>query len=260
MDTTRLLAAISLLVMMLPGVAAGNRTLEPSGPVLELALLKERCIEFSGIKAGPDDIDIADCRLSDFGVIGAVEGRTYYYALYCLIPRWAIAQGKCDAGPDSFNATHYRQQAAAIFVQGEVAETARLVLEQASLEPGMFHYEKPGFIRNPFGTILHLHVEWTGTGHGNASQYFLRTSHGWRVIDSEAWLTELRGRLPAGLEIRKGLWPDLVTMTASAGLYKQGDANCCPTGGEARTSLSLENERFVIKGLKILPGKDATTE
>jgi hypothetical protein len=251
----RSLVTVVLVFLLSPAVAAGKAVLEPDGPDMPVNQLKERCIEFSEVKVGPDEADAGDCRVSDSGIIGMVEGKTYYYALYCLIPNWAVAKGKCDAGSDSFNARLYSHQAVAIFVKENAADSVRLAYEQSSLELGMYHYEKPTLLHNASGVILHVHTELTGTGHGNASQYFLHDPRGWHRIDSESWLKDLNARLPAGREVWKGVWPDLATLSASVWLYKKGDGNCCPSGGEARVSLALENERIAIKDIQFFLDK-----
>ncbi|MFN7992580.1 MAG: hypothetical protein U0Q18_03220 [Bryobacteraceae bacterium] len=40
-------------------------------------------------------------------------------------------------------------------------------------------------------------------------------------------------------------------MPAEAGLYREGDANCCPTGGTARTQLAIRSNRFEIESITI---------
>jgi hypothetical protein len=57
--------------------------------------------------------------------------------------------------------------------------------------------------------------------------------------------------IPAGLETRKGAWPEIRTMRAETGLYRPGDANCCPTGGVVRARLAIRSNRFVIESLEI---------
>ena len=55
----------------------------------------------------------------------------------------------------------------------------------------------------------------------------------------------------SGLEMRMGVWPDLHTMRAEAGLYQPGDPNCCPTGGIVRARLAIRSQRFVIVSVDI---------
>jgi hypothetical protein len=39
-------------------------------------------------------------------------------------------------------------------------------------------------------------------------------------------------------------------MTVSAGLYRDGDANCCPTGGTAFIELTIKDDQLKIKSLE----------
>jgi len=118
----------------------------------------------------------------------------------------------------------------------------------------MYVYEKPQIIRNGASTILMLTIRLDGTGSGNASEYYARKNRAWQRIESESWVEDVRKKIPAGLEIRKGIWPDMQTMTAKAGLYRTGDANCCPTGGAAKIALAIENDRFVVRSVAVERG------
>src|SRR5687767_917407 len=48
--------------------------------------IRERCITFSEVSRGSGTEGYRDCRVSRFGELGTVDGETYYYAIYCLIP------------------------------------------------------------------------------------------------------------------------------------------------------------------------------
>jgi hypothetical protein len=52
--------------------------------------------------------------------------------------------------------------------------------------------------------------------------------------------------------IWKSVWPDFRKMTAETGLYRNGDANCCPTGGRALIALKVEQNRLVATDIKIV--------
>ena len=210
-----------------------------------LSAARDRCIELTRIKQGGEH-GYRECRVSDFGELGAVDGQTWYYALYCLIPGWSDpAQGQCAGS--SFNGNHYRTRALLVFA-GDTSGV-QLVFERAEPEIGVLIYYKPAIVRNAAGTLLHLPVAYDGTGNGNGSEYYIREAGSWLRIESEAWQADLLSRLPAGLNVWKGVWPDLSTLRAETGLYRKGDGNCCPTGGLARIQLAIRGKQFVLESV-----------
>ena len=213
-----------------------------------MTAIRDRCIEFTDVKQGTGPSDFRECGVSEFGELGAVEGDTYYYAIYCLIPSYTEQTGKC--GDDSFIANYHRRRGLAIFVRPPSSERARLLFERVDREIATIYFEKPEIVHNA-GTLLYLPRVLDGTGHGNESEYYLRETGTWAPIDAETWLTDLKTRIPAGLEMWKGVWPDLRTMRAEAGLYRATDSNCCPTGGTARIRLAIRSRRFVIDSIVV---------
>jgi hypothetical protein len=119
----------------------------------------------------------------------------------------------------------------------------------------MVYSDKPEIIRNQFGTLLYLPIRVDGTGHMNESEYYVRQNGKWERIDSESWRSDLGKRIPPGLELWKGVWPDLHTMRAEAMLYRSNDANCCPSGGIARIRFSIRAKKFVLQSVVV----DTTT-
>jgi len=240
-----------ILVAALLGQAATGQNLiiKPRGREQAISDLRDQCMEFTEVKLGDKPGDLRECRVTEFGEFGAVDGQTYYYALYCLIPNYTPDEGKCNDG--SFTAGYYRQRGLAVFVGDSSSAGAGLLFERVSSDIGTFIYLKPQIITTVDRTLLYLNVGFDGTGHYNASEYFMREGGAWTPVESEEWLKDLVRRLPAGLEIWKGVWPDLQTMTAEAGLYRSGDANCCPSGGTARIGLAIQSRRFILKSLVI---------
>jgi hypothetical protein len=209
-----------------------------------MALIRNQCIEFTEVKRGNEPDDLRDCRVSEFGEFEAIDGQTYYYALYCLIPNDATDKGQC--GDLSFSALYHRHRGLAVFTQDRSSGDIRLLFERVSNDIGALIYEKPQIISGRDRTLLYLPIALDGTGNGNESEYYLREKGKWEPIESQGWLSDLQSRIPAGLQIWKGVWPKLDTMEAEAGLYRKGDANCCPTGGTALIRLAIRSRQFVI--------------
>jgi hypothetical protein len=230
---------------------AGSAERAPGERIFALDALKQSCIEFAAVRVGPSDSDASDCRVSEFESLGIMGGRQYYYALYCLIPSYATKNGQCDS--KSFNARYYRERALAIFVGEGAPGSARLWIERATADIGLFVYEKPAIVKNSIGTFLHVPIRVDGTGGGNESEYYLWDGGQWRLLETKSWLEDLKKRVPPENELWHGVWPNLANMTAKTGLYRHGDANCCPTGGAAEVTLTVENDRFVIRSLTIVP-------
>jgi hypothetical protein len=208
------------------------------------SFLRQECIDFTQVKRGGKPDDIRECRVSEFGEFGGIEEVHYYYALYCLIPNGAPDKGHCNDG--SFNANYHRTRGLVVFVGDSSGLKLRIHLERIEREIGRLHYDPPQIARTPAGTILYLPIAVDGTAHENASEYFLWDAGNWQDIDSQGWRDELFSKVPAGLQIRKGVWPDLRTMETQVGLYRQGDDNASPTGGSLRIRYAIRLRRFVL--------------
>lgn len=245
---SRCLIAISFSLVVTYGTAAQGMDNVRS---YTLESLKTRCIEFKDIHVGSEGIDIGDCRVTKFDVIGNVDRQTLYFAVYCIIPNDVLNKGKCDS--ESENARYYQERGLAIFVRNNADGRIQLLFERAGLDLGLLYYERPRFLNMAAGTMLYIPVMQDGTGHGNASEYYLWQDKQWRLVESRKWLTELDKRIPAGLAIRKGIWPDLQTMKAEVPLYRHEDCNACPSGGTAEVTLGMENNGIVIKSMVVSP-------
>jgi hypothetical protein len=232
------------LVAFVNGASAQVDTTRRQFP---LDVISGRCIEFRNVTRGTEPDQIRDCRVSAFGEFGNVGGKTYYYATYCIIPNYAD-KGMC--GDSTFTAVNNQSRGLAIFTRSGQRKNAALLFERVSSELGIDRYDiKPEIIRNQFGTILYVPIILDGTGNGNESEYYLLEAEVWKRIEFDSWFADLEKRIPRGLTIRKGIWPDLRTMRADAYLYKEGDTNCCPTGSVARMKLAIRDKKFTIDSL-----------
>ncbi len=194
--------------------------------------------------------DVKDCDIAESGSFGSIPGRTYYYVIYCIIPAYDSEPGKC--GDESFSGRYHRKRGLGIFVQEGAENQAKLFLERGDPDIGMYLYQKPAIVKNRLGTFMHVSIGVDGTGNFNESEYYIwdSKSAAWKMLDTASWISELTERLPAGLTINKGIWPDIDAMSAEMKLYKEEDANCCPTGGTAVVKLTLEELRLSIQSVE----------
>jgi len=255
MDNGRLVILIAVLVGQATSQSLPNNQRTPSTPGIvarrefPMTLLRNQCLEFTQGKHGDKPGDLRDCRVSEFAEFGSIDGKTYYYALYCLIPNLAPGKGTCN--DDSFNARYYRERGLAIFVGDASNDHASLLFERVEGEIGSLRYSQPQIIKPAAGILLYLPIAIEGNANENAREYFLRDGGAWAPVEAVEWFQDLLRRIPAGLEIRKGVWPNLQTMTAVARLYRSADDNASPTGGTARIALAIRSRHFVITSLVI---------
>lgn len=118
------------------------------------------------------------------------------------------------------------------------------------------HFDAPRLEQSGRLLVIPGHLE--GTGNFNAELiYLLGGDNQLHEVDTESWLTELPRRLPKGLGAWKGVYPDYDTLTAETPLWKEGDGNCCPTGGRAFIRLDLRNRRLAIVDVRTKLGEAA---
>jgi hypothetical protein len=134
MDNGRLVILIAVLVGQATSQSLPNDQRAPSTPGIvarrefPMTLLRNQSLDFTQGKHGDKPGDLRDCRVSEFAEFGSIDGQTYYYALYCLIPNLAPGKGTCN--DDSFNARYYRERGLAIFVGDASNGNASLLFER----------------------------------------------------------------------------------------------------------------------------------
>ena len=115
------------------------------------------------------------------------------------------------------------------------------------------HYVQPARVASPAGALLQVPGGIEGTGNFNAESLYRLTDGRWRAIDIESWQAALASRLPKGLAVWKGMYPDWAKMTVATSLWREHDGNCCPTGGSAYATLALQGDRIVLTGVRVSP-------
>lgn len=118
-----------------------------------------------------------------------------------------------------------------------------------SFEAGSF--QPPTMFQN--GEALYVAAKGTqvGTGSANADLLFRLDGDHWTEIEIEGWKTALAEALPDGLGVWKGVdydWPDFL---ATSSLWRDEDANCCPTGGEVLMNLAVQGTSLRLAGVQV---------
>lgn len=118
----------------------------------------------------------------------------------------------------------------------------------------------PRVFRGGMGATLHLPCHQYGTGNINFESLYAWRRGAWQELDIESWVFDLRQRLPRGLEVWKGIFPNYQALTARTPLWRPGDANCCATGGRADIALRWQGDRLVLRDLRVTRGEAAAAQ
>lgn len=178
------------------------------------------------------------CRITETSAFGSLGAETFRYAVYCL------DEERTEGAPC---------QTGGIALFAADAGSKRVRRWHLSSDDGGNVYSAPTILQTPSGLLLHVPVSVQGSGGFNASELFVRQGQRWLRVDSSSWEKDLARRLPKGLAVWKGIWPDFRSFTASVGLYRARDANCCPTGGHAELKLGLQGTRLLLESLSLSP-------
>lgn len=115
-------------------------------------------------------------------------------------------------------------------------------------------YGAPVLLQDEAGTWVAVPGYYGGSGSHNADVVFRWTEDAARrlaQIDNTSWRDDLARRLPAGLEVWKGVQIQYEYMGATTPLWQPDDGNCCATGGSAQLSFSLQGDRLILDDVRV---------
>ena len=221
-------AALAAGALIAAAAAEEPRHLDAGGP-LSLAHAKSSCAP-ALVKAGEL------CTVGDFAQAGTVAGHDFFWARY-------------DFKPAPGDALHPFPWSRVVIFERLAATTLRPIL--ISGDDAAFAYDKPKILRAGGRVVLHVPASESGTGNFNRERLYAWANDGWRDVDVTGWLDELNRRLPSGLGVVKGIYPDYATMTAETPLWREQDGPTCGQGGRAHVELQWRGERIAVGGVRI---------
>lgn len=110
--------------------------------------------------------------------------------------------------------------------------------------------------------VLHQPGYGQGTGVMNADRLYQRDEDGmgFTPVDMDQWQQAIADQLPAGLGIWKGVAYDFSSpwtgYFARTSLWKDDDANCCPSGGSATITLEIRDHVLVATDVVVSPPEE----
>ena len=90
-----------------------------------------------------------------------------------------------------------------------------------------------------------------GSASGNAELLMRLDGDQWSEIETESWQAALLSQLPDGLSVARGVTYDWPEMVATTSLWRETDAACCPSGGEALMQLGVRGRGVVLSELDV---------
>lgn len=212
--------------------------------------LGQHCITLDErVETAPDLV--SRCSVNRFEPLGEVGGQSLYYGLYRFLV-W-LPEDLADTSRYVLEPDHpFNHTAAALFAGRPGGALAASFWAEAT-EFALAYFEPPKLIESPAGRVLMVPLRITGSASANDDRYFLHDGGGWVRLDTQAWLEDLAQRLPEGHAVWKGIVLDFERMRAESPVWREGDANCCPTGGWVDVEFALEGRTLTIARFAFRP-------
>ena len=176
------------------------------------------------------------CDVGGFGQVGAVAGHDFSWAHY-------------DFKPAPGDPLHTLPWPRIVIFERLAAGALRPIL--ISGDDAAFWYDKPRILHAGGRILLHVPADESGTGNFNRELLYVWENGAWHDVDVTRWHDELDHRLPKGLVILKGVYPDYKKMTAETPVWRQEDGPQCAEGGRARIELQWRGERIAVGSVRI---------
>jgi hypothetical protein len=122
---------------------------------------------------------------------------------------------------------------------GRYREIYHLQPTQAEIKPSFF-------LKAGEEEILATRDLIPGTGNNYYEDYFWFSPAGPVRIDIETITKAVQSILPSGLGARKGGGLDMKSLSYRSAVWKDDDANCCPSGGVVDIKFRLDNGKIIV--------------
>jgi hypothetical protein len=222
--------------------AAAQMTLKPLA-TLAAEAARTTCPSFAkGVEGAAQAPEVDNCVPIRVAPLGGHGGAAYWFGLYCV----ALKEPPGGGRPHECRGAETRQRGDGVAVMVERDGAFVVLFADANLDGGGGLYEAPRFATNRFGTVLDIPIALPGVAAMNGSVAFIAERDTWRALDTSSWQATLAAKLPKGMAVRRGLWPDYERLTARTPLWQARDALCCPTGGEAEIAFVIRNRTLVV--------------
>lgn len=217
---------IFLLVVM---VMASFRA-HAAGDTIPFAGVQEECVQVGEITFGPNG-RWANCHVTRGRWFATIDFLDLHQAQYCL----GKNTNSCD------------QKALVIFANRAYTPDAKVLLIR--IDEGTMEYDDPLVVISDNENVMSVSSH-NAAGVVVKNYYLWRTDH-WLPIEAQGWLPGVSAFLPVGTSVRSSpALPDLETMSARVSVFREADADCCPSGGMASVALGLAKEQFMVKQVK----------
>jgi hypothetical protein len=114
------------------------------------------------------------------------------------------------------------------------------------LQPTAAHVEPSFIMKVGSEEILVTRDLIPGTGNNYYEDYFQFSPSGSARIDTEVVTKAVRSVLPTGYGVWKGGGLNMADLRYHMPVWKDGDANCCPTGGSVDVRFHLDGNRIIV--------------
>jgi hypothetical protein len=132
----------------------------------------------------------------------------------------------------------------------EICSNVILVVYVATSEPGETYFETSEIVQSGGYAILMTRSQMSGTGHFFDEAYWIWSEKSDAPIElklNSVGSGALSNFLPSNHRVRKGGHFDIRSLSFQSYTWREGDGNCCPTGGKYSVTYGIENDSLVIR-------------
>lgn len=192
---------------------------------ISLALGPKACLAAPGTQEDWSDLQDGDtCRVVEFG---AIRGATppVYYQLQAYLAQGQTPESEQDDGK-VIEGGPLNDGAGVVLLTPVPGDSALIPLAAWSGEDAVI--TAPRLVRTKQGRIIVLGMSADTSSASNDDVLFRYVGGKWTIVTDD-WSGKIK--IPKGVEQRHGNAMDWPTLRAFGALWKQDDAECCPTGG-----------------------------